>query len=286
MKHVKLPKIGIRKRPDLSEDWVQKVLEEDPSLLGLGDLDVKEVRRRQPRAGELDMLLTDAESSTRYEVELQLGPTDPSHIIRTLEYWDNERRRFPQYEHVAVIVAEEITSRFFNVISLFNGFIPIVAIQMTALDVKEQGVALVFTKVLDHAALGTDEDDTPVLTDRNYWNKKSTPAVMKRIVDMVHQMIQQQDSGMDLNYTKHYIGLAKDGVANNYVRMRPGKKHVTVLFRIQRSDDMDSKIDETGVDTLPYQRGMYRVNVNADTLKDSDYVDLLQDLIQLSKDGL
>ena len=30
---------------------------------------------------------------------------DESHIIRTIEYWDIERRRYPQYEHVAVIVA-------------------------------------------------------------------------------------------------------------------------------------------------------------------------------------
>jgi hypothetical protein len=57
----------------------------------------------------------------------RLGMTDESHIIRTVEYWDTERRRWPQYEHVAVIVAEEITGRFFNVISLFNGFIPIIA---------------------------------------------------------------------------------------------------------------------------------------------------------------
>ena len=285
MEHVKLQKIGMRSRLDLSEDWVQKVLEDDPSLLGLGDLDVKDVRRRQPRAGELDMLLTDPESSTRYEVELQLGSTDPSHIIRTLEYWDNERRRYPQYEHVAVIVAEEITSRFFNVISLFNGFIPIVAIQVTALDVKEKGVALVFTKVLDHVALGTDEDDTAVPTDRNYWDKKSTSQIMK-LVDQIHKVIQEQDSEMDLNYTKHYIGLAKNRVANNYVKMRPGKKYVPVSFRIQRSDEIDSKIDESGIGTLSHQKGMYRIIVNADTSKDNDYAVLLHDLIQLSKDGL
>ena len=58
--------------------------------------------------------------STRYEVELQCA-TDETHIIRTIEYWDIERRRFPEYDHVAVIVVEEITARFFNVIGLFNG---------------------------------------------------------------------------------------------------------------------------------------------------------------------
>ena len=45
------------------------------------------MERRQPKAGRLDLLLSDPESLTRYEVEIQLGSTDESHIIRTIEYW-------------------------------------------------------------------------------------------------------------------------------------------------------------------------------------------------------
>jgi len=44
-----------------------------------------------------------------YEIEIQLGSTDESHIIRTIEYWDIERKRYPQYDHTAVIIAEDIT---------------------------------------------------------------------------------------------------------------------------------------------------------------------------------
>ena len=72
---------------------------------------------RNGKAGRLDLLLEDPdpEAATRYEVEIQLGATDESHIIRTVEYWDIERKRYPQYEHCAVIIAEEVTSRFLNV---------------------------------------------------------------------------------------------------------------------------------------------------------------------------
>jgi hypothetical protein len=41
------------------------------------------------------------------------------------------------HDHCAVIVAEDITSRFLNVISLFNGTIPLIAIQMQALRIGE-----------------------------------------------------------------------------------------------------------------------------------------------------
>jgi hypothetical protein len=84
---------------------------------------------------------------------LQLGATDESHIIGTIEYWDTERRRWPQYDHVAVMVAEEITARFFNVICLFNGFIPIIAIQMSAIELGD-AVTLVFSTVLGRISWG------------------------------------------------------------------------------------------------------------------------------------
>ncbi len=73
--------------------------------------------------------------------------------------WDIERKRYPQYDHVAVIVAEDITSRFLNVINLFNGAIPLIAIQMHAPRSGKQ-VGLVFTTVLDQRPMGlVDEDE-------------------------------------------------------------------------------------------------------------------------------
>src|SRR5947199_216684 len=109
----------------------------------------------RPQAGRLDLLLEepDTDAGRRYEVEIQLGPTDEAHIIRTIEYWDIERKRYPQYDHCAVLVAEDITSRFFNVLSLFNGSIPLVAIQMQALKVAAQ-LTLVFTTVVDQLTRG------------------------------------------------------------------------------------------------------------------------------------
>ena len=129
MDYAKFEKISIKNHPELNEKWVQDRISEEPGILGLGDVILKDRERLQPRAGRLDLLFQDAESNHRYEVKIQLGGTDESHIIRTIEYWDIERKRYPQYEHTAVIVAEDITSRFLNVISLFNGMIPLMAVK-------------------------------------------------------------------------------------------------------------------------------------------------------------
>jgi len=127
-KYVKAEFISLKSHPEINEKWVQQKIADDPSILGLGELDLKDIERPQPSGGRLDLLLHDIESNQRYEVEIQLGKSDESHIIRTIEYWDYQRKKFPQYKHCAVLVAEDITSRFLNVISLFNGNIPFIAI--------------------------------------------------------------------------------------------------------------------------------------------------------------
>src|SRR2546427_7038490 len=135
--YIKPEKLLLKDHPDFSEKWLCQRIKDDPSILGLGDVAIKDVERPQPYGGRLDLLLYDLESERRYEVELMLGTVDESHIIRCIEYWDLERRRYPQYEHVAVLIAENITTRFLNVIGLFNRAIPMIAIQLNALKVDD-----------------------------------------------------------------------------------------------------------------------------------------------------
>ena len=138
---------------------MQELVAEDPSILGLGDLVLRDKERIQPNAGRLDLLLQDPETQRRYEVELQLGATDETHIIRTIEYLDIERKRYPQYDHCDVLIAETVTSRFLNVVSLFNGTIPLIALQMQALKVGDN-ITLIFSTVMDEFSCGrVDEDE-------------------------------------------------------------------------------------------------------------------------------
>lgn len=146
MNHSRLKTINLKNHPLLTEKWLQEIIANDPGILGIGDVFLKDKERIHPGAGRLDLLLQDTDGHGRYEVEIQLGATDESHLIRTIEYWDIERKKYPQYDHTAVIIAEDITSRFFNVIGLFNGFIPLMAIKVSAVEVNGS-VGLLFTKI-------------------------------------------------------------------------------------------------------------------------------------------
>ena len=86
LQFIKPKRILLNKHPDYNERWIQNQIVEDPTLLGLGeDIIVKDEERHQPHAGRLDLLLQDTQN-LRYEVEIQLGKVDESHIIRTIEY--------------------------------------------------------------------------------------------------------------------------------------------------------------------------------------------------------
>jgi hypothetical protein len=249
---VKTEIISLKKDPDLNEKWVQARIAEDPSIIGLGDLNLKDTERPQPSGGRLDLLLHDPESNRRYEVELQLGKSDESHIIRTIEYWDYQRKLYPQYEHCAVLIAEDITSRFLNVISLFNGNIPFIAIQMKALRVND-GISLFFTTVIDQLSLGTEEEDNQEIVDRKYWESKGTKDSVK-LADKVLNNIDSIAPGYGLNYNKHYIGLAKDGVSQNFITFLPRKKAMLVTFKHEKSEEIETILTESDLDVLSYDR--------------------------------
>lgn len=263
-------RFSLKNHPEFNEKWVQDLIANDPSILGLGDLVLRERERIHPRAGRLDLLLQDPETKRRYEVELQLGSTDEAHIIRTIEYWDIERKRYPQYDHCAVLIAEDITSRFLNVVSLFNGTIPLIAIQMQALKIGDS-VTLVFTTVMDELSRGyidEDEDAESAPTDRAYWEKRGSKATVG-LADQLLTILKELDPSLELKYNKFYFGLSKDGQPYNFVTFRPKKNQLNFELKLPQSDDLDAKIEEAGLETLEYNKrwGLYRLRLTKDDIK-------------------
>jgi hypothetical protein len=279
MDYAKFEKVSLKNHPVLNEKWVQDRIAEDPSILRLGDVILKDKERIQPRAGRLDLLLQEADGNRRYEVEVQLGATDESHIIRTIEYWDIERKRYPMYEHTAVIVAEDITSRFLNVIGLFNGMIPLVAIQMSALKNGDQ-VGLVFTTVLDHMPLGLiDEDEeTEEATDRTYWEQRGSKKTLA-LADQLLEIAKTHDPKLELKYNKFYIGLAENGQPSNFVTFRPKKNFLRFEPRLANSPEMQDRLETAGLDLMDYDKrwGRYRIRLEPGDVEKSKKI--LQEII-------
>jgi hypothetical protein len=276
---IKLNQRMVKDIPNINEKFIQEYIANDPKVLGLGELILRDKERNQPHAGRLDLLLQHPDLNKRFEVELQLGKTDESHIIRTIEYWDLERRNYPQFDHCAVIVAEDITSRFLNVIQLFNGHIPLIAIQMKIYE-YENKLTIIFTKILDKIEYAIEEPED-VITDRNFWIDKGTKETIE-IVDDIYEIIKEIDTETSLKYNKFYIGISKDNMAFNFAKMEARKKDVLLIFRYEKDNEIDQIISDNDFDALDYyaQYNQYRIKLSKKDLKEKR--DAIKSLLQKS----
>lgn len=266
--YVKHERIWLRDHPQFDEAWLQGTIASDPSILGLGDLVLLDRERRQERGGRLDLLLSDDELSERFEVEIQLGTTDASHIIRTIEYWDVERRRYPAYEHTAVLVAEDVTSRFLNLLGLFAGAIPLVVLQLNALLVEEDKLVLDIVRVLDQRSLRNDDEADVKLTqtDRAYWEKRGSARTVALADDVLAILNEGKEQPFSLNFNKHYIGL-NDGVrSRNFLSLGPRKSFLRVAARLADPSAWIERLEDAGIEAS-VRKDRLRVTITGSELK-------------------
>ena len=235
----------------VTESWLEGVIENEPTILGLGDVTIIERQRRQEKAGRLDLLLEDDSGDRRYEVELMLGSTDESHLIRTVEYWDIERRKWPGYEHCAVLIAEDVTTRFLNVISLFSGSVPFVVIQVNALQVDGK-LVLNFVKVLDSRTLRTDETTElkERVTDRPFWISRASTATVELAEKCIAIINQVATVTRKPSYNKYFIGLNDGTRPGNFVTFKPRKSFLKVKFEtLSPTEPWLKRLEEKGLDS-------------------------------------
>ncbi|PIT75975.1 hypothetical protein [Limnohabitans sp. JirII-31] len=279
MKVVKLKTFSLKQHSILNEAWLQKAITDDPALLGLGDLVVRDKERVQPSGGRIDLVLQDSESGTRYEVEIQLGTTDETHIVRTIEYWDIERTRYPQYDHKAVLIAENVTSRFLNVLRLFNGVVPLIVLQLSAIETVD-GIGLHFTRVLDEMPRGLVDEDEAVYEPATLqdWERIGTPQTVQLARDLL-ALCKPLDASLELKPNKHYIGLQRQGVAFNFVTFRPQKVGIKISLKMPRTEEVDRQLEESGLELLEYARsGAYRIKIGREGI--ASHGDLLSELLK------
>ena len=263
----------------LNEFWLQEQICENPGCLGLGDLEVLARERAQAGGGRLDILLKNPEDDTMYEVELMLGETDESHIVRTLEYWDNEKRRWPQRQHYAVLVAESITRRFFNVIQLLSYSVPIIAVQASIVE-SPAGCALYFTKVLD--TYEEIDDGTSISNetyDEEYWQTKSswTLDTTRALYDIVGDEFDEPG----LNYVKNYVAITVHN--NNYFWLRKRSQNKSLLGFRMSNDLVDEATGLLDQNNIPYVHRAKQLRITVDKAFVEGHKELFLSLARLVK---
>ena len=213
-----------------------------------------------------------------YEVEVQLGETNESHIIRTIEYWDNEKRRWPNRAHTAVLVAEKITSRFFNVVQLLSKAVPIIGIQANIVQVGDVN-ALRLTTVIDSYEEPEDVEPPPPPTDRPYWEQRATKETV-HLADRLLEFIRTFEPRADLNYNRFYIGLAVGNRANNFASFVPQKNVIRLEIKLSQTEETDKLLQDSGLDLMNYDRQFHKYKVRLGPDEIDKHSPLLTDLMK------
>ena len=150
-----------------------------------------------------------------------------------------------------------------NVISLFHGAIPLVAIKMEALENNGE-LGLHFTKVLEPVALGSeDEDGAQSATDRAYWeNQRGTKATVQ-IADELAEITRGLGIPIELKYNKFYIGVTLKGAPELFIIFRPKKTFTRLEPRLPDSEALRKKYEDAGLNLMGYDQrwGRFRIEL-------------------------
>lgn len=258
--------VSIRRTQGLDEYWLQDKIAAEPAILGLGDLFVRDKERIQS-FGRLDLLLEG--DDVRYCVECMCGPLDADHLFRAVSYWLHEKDRHPHYQHVAVLVAEEVqASRFYGVVNLLGQVMPIVVIQAIALNVPGSNeTALIFNKAIDtreqfESVSDDNQEGTYKAPDREYWVSKAGDR-MAIIDDLLTLLAEAQPGQMEVNYKASYIGLKVNGRIDNTILLYLYAKGVKFEIRAHGDEDavLVQAIEDAGFDQFSFN-GRYRIKVD------------------------
>jgi hypothetical protein len=253
----------------LDERWLQIQIENDPSILGLGNLEIAGREHRQPFGGRIDFLMRDPVTEEYNEIEVMLGALDESHIIRTIEYWDIERQRRPNKEHRAVIVAEQITSRFFNVLRLLNRSVPMIAVQLSAFRLDSEHIGLNAVTVLDIIEEVSDIDsvDEVERADRAYWEKKAEPSSLA-ILDKIVSLLKAANVDVKLTYNRYHIAIGTTGYNFCWIHPRKSASTCHIEFRIPADtrEDVISELQSHEIDATPLRKDVVGFNIRTPEL--------------------
>jgi hypothetical protein len=248
------------------EYWLRDTIFNDPSILGLGDLQAIAKEKTQSQGGRLDLLLKDPSDDSMYEVELQLGPTDESHIVRTIEYWDNEKRKWPNRSHTAVLVAEKITSRFYNVVHLLSLAVPIVGIQANVVEVDGKR-ALHFTKIIDSYEEPEEEETTQQTYDENHWIN-NYPGTLE-CARWYKALLTEYYGEVPVKYFSSWISLTIGGIARVWVSKRKNDRaFIEVKYTEQDISEAVDRVNQEGIEFNVRGNKYLTFNVSIKQLKD------------------
>jgi hypothetical protein len=238
-------RISLKNNPEYNETWVEGLIKQHPSLLGLSDkVEYLSSQITNSNGGRLDLILKDDE--TIYSVELMLGALDETHIVRCLDYWlrNQTRPQFQENEHIPVLVAEHVlSSRFAEVAKMLSSRTNLIVIELAAIQVQEY-LTIQCTTIFDEAP--SIEDD---VSPRPGGSFKDLPSELRTIAEDVLELVRPVVNGpAQLNpRNDDRIGIRVGNRVSNFIIFAPKNKFLRVDAKVSDPEAWATKLQAAGI---------------------------------------
>ncbi len=248
--------LDLKRDRRFSESWLERKVCDDPGILGLGKVKVlSQQKRTKDGIRRLDLVLESEDKSSRFVVELMLGPLDGSHIVRTIDYWLSEENvKAKNVECKAVLIGERIVdSRFGKVVEFLAKKMPLVVKEVVALQVGN-AITVHFTTIFrsdDLEPLASEETTVPL--DRESWLEKNKKTV--EVAEAVIKILQKFDPSISPNFRQHFIGiLVGNRPVLNFVSFGPFRGQVKFRIKVEDPAPWKGKLKKAGLQVLQSDR--------------------------------
>ncbi len=131
------------------EAWLQGWLKEQPSRMGLGELEVTDGAADD----EDDRSFVATDEQRCLSVDVRLGEMDASHGFQLLDNWARNRVRHPDKTHVAVLVTERTGERYRATLQTLSEHLPLVVVELAVWRGETEAI------VVPHVALASADVD-------------------------------------------------------------------------------------------------------------------------------
>lgn len=99
------------------------------------------------------------------------------------------------------------------------------------------------------------------------------------------KLVNAVEPNATLNYNKHYIGLKVGGSPMNFVTSMPRRAHVIMTIKLPQSTDVDTQLEEAGIETLTYEAQWRQYRLRLDSTVDEKQREVLLNLVRQAREG-
>ena len=130
--------------------------------------------------------------------------------------------------------------------------------------------------------LGTDEEDTAgAATDRAYWEAKASTSSLK-LADKLIELAREKDPALAPKYNKYYIGLARNGIADNFISLKPKQKWIIFQPKVPSNPELNQRLDEAGLQVMAYERRFNHYKIRLSESELNEHVELIREIITMA----